>query len=82
MTGELTAPFVRTHNCLDHLTMRGGYDVQPHGESHYETWNQCAICDEVYSDKEVEQMWAEEPVDDREDEAYDTMRAWEDRGVQ
>lgn len=49
------------HNCLDHLVMQGGYDVQPHGESHYNTWNRCRECGAIYSDDDVQEMWANEP---------------------
>lgn len=50
------------HDCLDHLVMRGGYDIEPHGESHYDTWNECSICHATYSDDEVAEMWEQQEV--------------------
>lgn len=46
-----------THNCLDHLVMRSGTSVEPHGETHYDEWDECSVCNTRYTEDEVRRMW-------------------------
>lgn len=40
-------PYPRTapsHDCAEYYELTGGYHTEPHGESFWDEWLECAVC--------------------------------------
>jgi hypothetical protein len=48
------------HKCLDYIELREHEWVEPHGEPCYQAWCECAICGEQFTEKELDQLIADE----------------------
>jgi hypothetical protein len=46
----------RPHDCFTAAEYKAGYNTEPHGETHWDSWFECSICGQCYGKEDMQAM--------------------------